>query len=382
MSTGHRKRKPKGSALGRALVSLTVLGLLALIGVAAAGVGWSWYQEQLHTAGPTRSTAEGPEVLITIPRGASVPAIGAQLEAAGLIRDARLLRLAARLQDVESQFKAGEFAIPVGASLQQVIDALVDGRPVQHSLSAIEGMTSAQIAAVINASEVLSGDPVAVPGEGTLLPDTYKVTRGDTRAAVLARMQAAQQAVLAELWDGRATDLPLATPEEAVILASVVQKEAAGPDEYAIVASVFINRLRQGMRLQADATVAYGVTHGGPLLNRSGQRRTLYRSELDTPTDWNTYTRDGLPVTAIANPGRGAIAGVLNPASTDYLFFVADGSGRHKFAVTYAEHARNVGAFRRFESREIARERANDAPETAPDAGTASLSGTAPEVTP
>ena len=385
MSAGTRKRKKKGSALGGALVSLAVILLLGLGGVAAAGFAWTWYNRALIAPGPTSSAANDAEMLITIPRGASVPAIGSQLEAAGLISDARLLRIAARLQDVEGQFQAGEFAIPVGASLQQIVDILVDGKPVQHSISVIEGMTSAQIAAVVNASDLLVGDPVAVPPEGSVLPDTYKVTRGDNRAVVIERMQAAQRAVFAELWAGRAADLPFSTQEEAVILASVVQKEAAGPDEYAIVASVFVNRLRQGIRLQADATVAYGVSRGEPLLNRAGQRRTLYRSELDTPTPWNSYTNDGLPQTAIANPGRGAIAGVLNPASTEYLFFVADGSGRHKFAATYAEHNRNVAAYRRFEAGEIARERANDIPDpasSAPDSPSPELSASQPPAEP
>jgi UPF0755 protein len=172
-------------------------------------------------------------------------------------------------------------------------------------------------------------------------------------------METAQDVLLQELWPGRQDDLPVSTPYEAVILASVVEKETASADERPLVAGLFVGRLKKGMRLESDPTIIYGVSQGEPLYNRQGQRRTLYRSEIDRKTDWNTYQIDGLPKTPICNPGRDAIAAVLNPPETDYVFFVADGKGGHLFAKTYAEHQRNVAAYRAFEREEIAREREN-----------------------
>ena len=182
-----------------------------------------------------------------------------------------------------------------------------------------------------------------------MAPNTYFFQRGETRQELLDRMQEAQQAALAELWEGRADDLPLKTPEEALILASIVEKETGLPEERPQVAAVFINRLRKGMRLQSDPTIIYGVTFGKAPLGRG-----LRRSEIDRKTDWNTYQIDGLPPTPIANPGRDSIAAVLNPPETDFLYFVADGTGGHVFARTLAEHNRNVAQWRRIE-RERAR---------------------------
>lgn len=195
--------------------------------------------------------------------------------------------------------------------------------------------------------------------EGVLLPDTYVFGAGTTRTQFIERMEDAQDALLDEIWETRQDDLPVSTPYEAVILASVVEKEIAKAEERDLVAGLFVGRLRRGMRLESDPTIIYGVSRGEPLYNRQGQRRTLYRSEIDRKTDWNTYQIDGLPKTPICNPGRDAIAAVLNPPETDYVFFVADGQGGHLFAKTYAEHQRNVAAYRRFEREEIAREREN-----------------------
>ena len=196
-------------------------------------------------------------------------------------------------------------------------------------------------------------------GEGTLLPDTYIFSADTTRIQMIERMEKAQDDLLADLWPERQDGLPIDTPEEALILASVMEKETGIASERGLVAGLFTERLRRGMRLESDPTVIYGVSKGEPLFNNAGQRRTLYRSELNRKTDWNTYQIDGLPKTPICNPGRDAIAAVLNPPNTNYIFFVADGKGGHLFAETLAEHNRNVAAYRAYEREEIARERNN-----------------------
>jgi len=201
----------------------------------------------------------------------------------------------------------------------------------------------------VNTTEVLTGDITRLPPEGRLLPETYLVDRGTSRQAVIDRMEAAQDALIADLWPNRADDLPFDTPEEAIILASVVEKETGIAHERPLVAAVFVNRMRRGMRLQSDPTIIYGLTQGEPL------GRGIRRSELDsTSNPYNTYQIDGLPPTPIANPGREAIAAVLNPPDSAYLFFVADGTGGHAFSETYAEHNRHVARWRRIE-RERAR---------------------------
>jgi len=196
--------------------------------------------------------------------------------------------------------------------------------------------------------------------EGSLLPDTYLFNRGMTRAALVSKMQDAQKKLLDDLWPKRKADIPVATPYEAIILASIVEKETGKVDEQPEIAALFTTRLRKGMRLESDPTIIYGISKGEPLYNAKGQRRTLRRSEIDGKTDWNTYQIDGLPKTPICNPGRGAIEAVLNPPDTEYLFFVADGKGGHLFAKTLKEHNRNVAAYRAYESKEIAKERAGE----------------------
>lgn len=337
----------------KALLSLIVL--LAVIGVAAGGAGWIWFQNEIERPGP--STAEA---VFTVNSGETLISVAQRLEADGLVYDADLLRLKARLDGVETDIKAGEFALAPALSASQTLARLVEGRSIQYSITLPEGLTTAQILRRIEANETLTGPlPDPAPAEGTLLPDTYLFDRGTSRADLVERMGDAQADLVASLWPERAADTPVSSPAEAITLASVVQKEASGQTEYGKVASVFVNRLKRPMRLQSDPTVIYGVSRGEPLYNRAGQRRPLLRSELDRDTPWNTYTRDGLPATPIANPGRGAIEAVLNPPETPYIYFVADGTGGHIFARTLAEHNRNVAAYREYERRELARERSN-----------------------
>lgn len=338
----------------KSLVSL--LFLLVIAGGAALIGGYYWVDSEATKPGPTAT-----ETIFTVNAGEGLSGVADRLEAEGLISDQRVMKIRARIKPPESPIKVGEYAIPAGASIDEIMAQLVEGKVVMLKLTIPEGLTTKKILEEVSAAEILTGElPAGDIPEGVLQPDTYLFPRGETRAAFIERMRKAQSATLDDLWPSRADALPLANKEEALILASIVQKEAGGHEEYGKVASVFINRLNKGMKLQTDPTVHYGVNRGEPLYNRRGQRRTLYRSELDRDTPWNTYTREGLPATAIANPGRAAIESVLNPPKTDYLFFVADGKGGTIFTTNIRDHERAVAVYRRYEREEIARERAND----------------------
>lgn len=337
----------------KAVISLCVL--LLVIGSAVLAGGYVWFQNELVKPGPSLED----QVFVVEP-GEGLGSIATRLEAENLIRNDRLLRLAFRLDGADGTAKAGEYRIPAAISLAEVKALLVEGDAILHRLTIPEGLTVAQTLRLIEANHVLVGElPDELPPEGSLLPDTYLFGRGMTRGEFINKMAEAQDALLAELWPARQADLPISSSFEAVILASVVEKETGLPSERAQIAGLFVGRLKKGMRLESDPTIIYGVSGGEPLYNRAGQRRTLYRSEIDRRTDWNTYQIDGLPRTPICNPGRDAIAAVLQPADTDYVFFVADGTGGHAFARTLAEHNRNVAAYRRIERERIAAERAN-----------------------
>ncbi|MCU0730195.1 MAG: endolytic transglycosylase MltG [Hyphomonas sp.] len=329
--------------------------VLALLAGGAAAAGWVWFNNELSAPGPLTE-----ETVIEVAPGESLAAVAARLEADGIIKDARIMRLKSRLDGTELDIKTGEYIIEKGATVQQVLSILIEGRSVLHKITLPEGRTTAQLLRIIEKDKMLTGDmPEVLPEEGTLLPDTYMFHRGMTRAELIEKMQKAQADLLAEVWPTRQEGLPITTPYEAVILASVVEKETGRADEREEIAALFTTRLKRGMRLQSDPTIIYGISKGEPLYNKAGQRRTLFRSEIDRKTDWNTYQIDGLPKTPICNPGADAIRAVLNPPETEYVFFVADGKGGHLFAKTNAEHERNVAAYRAYERQEIARERAN-----------------------
>ena len=313
-----------------------------------------WYQSQIN------APSEHPGGYFRIEKGEGLGSVARRLQASGMVRDHRVLRVMGRMSG-DATVKVGEYQIPPQSSTVEVFDLLVAGKVLEYRLTIPEGRTVAQALRIIEANDKLTGDlPDVMPAEGSLLPDTYVFPRGMTRTAMIKRMQDAHLEVLGELWGNRAQYLPISTPKEAVILASVVEKETGLAAERPEIAGLFVSRLRRGMRLQSDPTVIYGVSKGEALVNSRGQKRTLYRSELDKRTAWNTYQIDGLPETPICNPGRDAIAAVLNPPETEYLFFVADGTGGHLFAKTLAEHNRNVAAYRAYERGEIARERAAD----------------------
>jgi len=264
------------------------------------------------------------------------------LEQGGAIRSASVFAAAAQVTGAARELKAGEYEFPSRASVAEVLDRVRHGRIVRHFVTIPEGVTSETAVDILMANAVLEGS-APVPSEGAILPETYDVERGEDRAIVLKRMMDARDRQLSDLWAKRRADLPLATPEEAVILASVVEKETALPSERPRIAAVFVNRLQQGIRLESDPTIIYGLTRGKPL------GRGLRQSELDRPNAWNTYQINGLPPTPIANPGRASLAAVLDPPRTHELFFVADGKGGHVFSTTYAEHLRNVAQWRQVE---------------------------------
>ncbi len=331
------------------------LFFLAFLAGAGAAAGWVWFNNELSRPGPLTH-----ETVFKVDPGEPLSAVALRLETDGIIHDARLLRVKARMDGTELAVKSGEYIIEPEASLRQVLSILIEGRSVLHRITLPEGRTTAQLLRVIETDEILTGDmPDLLPEEGTMLPDTYMFHRGMTRAELIAKTQKAQSDLLEELWPTRQEGLPLGSPQDAVILASVVEKETGRADERPEIAALFTTRLKRGMRLQSDPTIIYGISKGEPLYNKAGQRRTLYRSEIDRHTEWNTYQVDGLPKTPICNPGADAIRAVLDPPETEYVFFVADGKGGHLFAKTNAEHERNVAAYRAYERGEIQRERAN-----------------------
>lgn len=318
--------------------SVTLL-VLALAAAGAAYGGYRWVMAEFDRPGPLTEDA-----VTTLPRGAGLIRIGEQLEAEGIISDARIFRFVVTLDEGDRSLRAGEYEIPAEASMSQIYELLRSGLTVQHSVTLAEGLTSAMMVRALEGEAILTGEIADIPPEGSLLPETFFVTRGTARQELIERMQTDQQALLDELWPNRAENLPFETREEAIILASIVEKETGLGGERGEVAGVFVNRLRRGMRLESDPTIIYGISQGEPL------GRGLRRSEIDNANNaWNTYQIPRLPPTPIANPGAEAIAAVLNPTETTALFFVADGSGGHAFADTYAEHLRNVARWRQIE---------------------------------
>ncbi len=320
------------------------IGAVALFLLAAAAAGGIYYYavSEFEKPGPVAS-GSSEETIYTLPRGQGLIQIAQDLENMGLISNAVIFRFGVMQNEASGSLKAGEYAIPSRASMFDIMEILREGKSILYKLTIPEGLTSAQIIRLVNADETLVGSVEAVPDEGTLLPETYLFQRGTTAEGIVEQMQSDARATIDELWENRTPDLPLKSKEEAIILASIVEKETGVAAERKRVAAVFINRLRRGMRMESDPTIIYGLTQGEPL------GRGLRKSELAKETPYNTYIIDRLPPTPIANPGYASIEAVLNPADTKELFFVADGTGGHVFAKTYAQHRRNVAAWRRIE---------------------------------
>ncbi|ANU08229.1 endolytic transglycosylase MltG [Paraurantiacibacter namhicola] len=303
---------------------------LAAIALAFLAVGgwfaWGWWG--------TSAVGEEDQTFI-VPSGSSLTAIAGKLEDESIISDARGFLLRAKVFGGGEAIKAGEFMLPAGASPATILSTLQSGDVIRRMITIPEGMPSILVYEALMAEPLLTGD-IAVPAEGSVLPQTYDFERGESRGAVLARMQQAMSETIAELWPKRSARTVAKTPNEAVTLASIVEKETGKKEERGMVAGLYSNRVRTGMMLQADPTIIYPITKGKPL------GRRIRRSEIAAINDYNTYTMVGLPRGPITNPGRASIEAVLNPVDTDVLFMVADGTGGHAFAKTLDEHNANV----------------------------------------
>jgi len=379
------------------VLTLTIVGLVVLIGVIGMG------QRSFYAEGPLRQA-----ICLRVEPGARLAQVSEDLDRQGAITSPMIFRLGAQYTDRATQLRFGSYLIPPGASMDQIMGQItragastcgtevqlrvgitrveyvvreldpatsrfaeivtvpLETDPLPEDYLAIarqpdtrfrvtlaEGVTSWQVWNALSRAEFLAGDLAAVPAEGSLAPDSYDVRRGQDRAALVAEIQARQQQILTAAWDGRAEGLPVSTPEEALILASIIEKEAGGPRELGLVAGVFYNRMARNMRFQMDATIIYGITRG-----EGGLGRGITRGDINGATErqrhgairYNTYQIDGLPPTPIANPGRAAIQATLNPVASNYLFFVADGTGGHAFAETLAAHNTNVARWREIEA--------------------------------
>ena len=327
-----RARPKERRALVHRIGVLVVAGLaVVLAALLAFGV---------FGGGP--AAREGDSTLFVVERGDGAAKVAAGLDAAGLIRSPLGFRIAATLTGHGDDMKPGEYEIPSRAGPARIAAILASGRSVRRTVTIPEGWTVAMALRRIAGNEYLTGDLPAPPPEGAIRPDTYVIQRGMSRPALVRQMVDAQTRLIDAEWLKRAPDLPIRSKEEALILASIVEKETGKPDEHGKVAAVFVNRLRLGMKLQSDPTIIYGITRGEPI------GRRIRRSEIEMAHPWNTYVIPALPPTPIANPGAAAIRAVLNPPRTRDLFFVADGTGGHVFAETYAEHDRNVQRWREF----------------------------------
>ncbi len=327
-----KKRRPTLSMLSG------FISFLAIVAVGALAL-FTWGRARLQEPGPLTANK-----IVYIAPHTDLPDIIDKLASEGVIDSPLALNVVLTGTGKRSQVKAAEYLFKAHASLQEVIDTLVSGKQYLHPFSVPEGLTSQQIVQRLKESDLLVGDVKDVPREGSLMPDTYKVYRGETRAAVILRMQEADRKMVEQIWARRTPDLPLHAPYDLVTLASVVEKETGKADERSRVAGVFINRMRKHMRLQSDPTIVYGLVAGQGTLGHS-----ITRSELDRRTPYNTYQIDGLPPGPIDNPGRAALEAVANPSRTSDLYFVADGSGGHAFSGTVEEHNRNVQRWRQIE---------------------------------
>ena len=290
---------------------------------------------------PLQNDMGNEAAVFGIETGSPLPLIAQRLESESFISNKYVFRFGVQLFGNAGRLKAGEFRIPTRSSMYRIMQVLTEGQAVLHSVTIPEGLSNIQIFNLLSYSPLLEGDITRTPSEGSLLPETYYFPRGSSRDALIRQMEKAMRQTLDQLWEKRAPNLPLKSQEEAVVLASIVEKETGIAAERSLVASVFINRLNKNMRLQSDPTIIYGLKKGEVL------GRPIRKSEIKKPTAHNTYVIRGLPPTPIANPGRLALAATLNPAMTEYLYFVANGTGGHVFAKTLAAHNKNVKNWRR-----------------------------------
>lgn len=339
------------------VVFLNFMMSAVVLVVVGGGIALYVGKSMFESPGPA-ATSE----TILIRPNTGLQAIAESLERGGLISDALVFRLGVRAHGADGSLKAGEYEIKAGASMQDIMELMRSGRSILYSVTVPEGLTVEQAFARIADAEELTGEmPAEFPPEGMMAADTHRVTRGTSRQSIIDKLVADQKKLVEAIWERRIPDLPVDTIEEFVTLASIVEKETGRADERPHVASVFINRLNSGMRLQSDPTVIYGV-YGG---KGKPADRPITRSDLDDRNAYNTYVINGLPPTPIAIPGRAALEAVANPSRTKDLYFVADGTGGHAFAETLEEHNRNVARWREIEKKR--REEAEAAAKAAAD---------------
>ncbi|MGV8855067.1 MAG: endolytic transglycosylase MltG [Devosia sp.] len=348
----RRPRRRSRNGLVDVLNALLTLLVLALL---LAGGAFLYGASQFYGKGPLPQAT-----VFRVESGSGLGSVSTRLEEQGLISNRYVFQLGGRALERAAALKAGDFNIPAGASMADILSELTEGNPIRYAVTIPEGWTTWDVVQRVNDNENLIGEIATQPAEGSILPGSYDYVPGDTRQSVIDAMQASMTKALAEVWAGRQADLPLETPEQLVVLASIVERETGVATERPEVAAVFVNRLRQGMRLQSDPTIIYGITLGKATLGRG-----LRRSEIEAQTPYNTYQIDGLPPTPIANPGIEALKAVANPDSHNYLYFVAKGaspSEGHVFAETYAEHRKNVAQYRKLaDEAEAARKALEDA---------------------
>ena len=333
---------PRRSARARNPFVVFGNAVFTLILVLMVGIGgvYVYGKQKIEAPGPLRE-----DKIVNIPSRAGMTDIADILQREGVIDNNRWAFIGSVFAlKARSELKPGEYLFQKNASLRDVIGTIVEGKVVQHAITIPEGLTSEQIMGRLAENDIFSGSVREIPREGTLLPETYKFPRGTPREQVIARMQQAQKRVLAEIWERRSPDLPIRTPEQLLTLASIIEKETGKADERSRVAAVFVNRLRQKIKLQSDPTIIYGLVGGKGTLGRP-----IKRSEILQPSPYNTYVIEGLPPGPIANPGRASMEAAANPARTRDLFFVADGTGGHSFSDTYDQHQKNVAKLRAME---------------------------------
>jgi UPF0755 protein len=354
---------PKRSERARnpfVVVGNAIITIILVLMIGAGGV-YVYGKKMLESAGPLAE-----DKIVNIPARSKTREIAETLQREGVIDiNPWVFMGAAFALKASSELKPGEYAFQKNASLRDVIGTIVEGKVVQHAVTIPEGLTSEQIVARLSENDIFAGTVREMPREGTLLPETYKFPRGTTRDQVIQRMQQSQKRVLGEIWERRNPDVPLRTLEQLVTLASIIEKETGKADERSRVAAVFVNRLRQRIKLQSDPTIIYGLVGGKGTLGRP-----IKRSEIQQPSPYNTYVVDGLPPGPIANPGRASLEAAANPARTRDLYFVADGTGGHAFTETYDQHQKNVAKLRTLE-KQIQNDTVEPADDGPPVAGTA-----------
>jgi UPF0755 protein len=318
------------------IVGNAIFTIILLLALVLGGTAW-WGKQRFEEPGPLAA-----DKVVNIPRGYGVKDIADLLVREGVIDQPYVFVVGAMvLKSRGEELKFGEYEFRKHASLRDVAGTIGEGKVVQHQLTVAEGLTSDQIVAKLLENDVLSGNIKEIPREGSLLPESYKFTRGTTREQVIQRMQQAQRRAIQEIWERRQPDLLIKTPEQLVVLASIIEKETGKPEERTRVASVFHNRLKSNMKLQSDPTIIYGLVGGKGSLGRA-----ISRADIDQSTPYNTYSISGLPPGPIANPGRASLEAAANPARTKELYFVADGTGGHAFAENYEQHQKNVARLR------------------------------------